>query len=161
MIPKALLPNILSRQERYRFLFYKRIPTFFQMADIPVDLYFLLDASNSMKDTANRLIKAADDTAKKIEELTDDYRFGVGSFREKPRIPFAEETDDSFSFHHVMSLDKNIAEFKKKVEEVKDNMTANIDSPESGMWRQILCFGFMDRLCHYEIHCKYDAAKCG
>ncbi len=58
------------------------------LADIPVDIYFLMDLSNSMRVHKANLIKAAERIASKVTDLTSDYQFGFGSFSDKPTAPF-------------------------------------------------------------------------
>lgn len=59
------------------------------LADVPVDIYFVMDLSNSMRIHKNNLIRAAGDIALKVSELTKDYQLGFGSFSDKPTAPFS------------------------------------------------------------------------
>ena len=54
----------------------------------PVDLYALMDLSGSMNVYRKNLIAVAGTIAEKIKKDTDDFRFGFGGFRDKPRSPF-------------------------------------------------------------------------
>ena len=54
----------------------------------PVDLYALMDLSGSMNVYRENLIAVAERVAVKIKEDTNDFRFGFGGFRDKPRSPF-------------------------------------------------------------------------
>ena len=55
----------------------------------PVDLYFVMDLSNSMKPYKNSLVETASSIAAKIEETTPKFRMGFGSFSDKPTAPFS------------------------------------------------------------------------
>ena len=104
------------------------------MADIPVDLYFVLDSSSSMKASSKKLASASNDISEKIQELTRDYRLGFGSFIEKPRIPFTlGKTSTVYAFHHIMSLTQNSTEFGEKVKNLTEKFQTNIDIPEAGL----------------------------
>ena len=54
----------------------------------PVDLYALMDLSGSMQVYKDNLRNIAAKVAKKIQDDTDDFRFGFGGYRDKPRAPF-------------------------------------------------------------------------
>ena len=77
--------------------------------DYPVDLYYLMDLSNSMKDDLKNLTKLALDIADVIGDITKNYRLGFGSFVDKPVAPFIQiDTKDrpcatcvpTFGFKH-------------------------------------------------------------
>ena len=105
------------------------------MADIPVDLYFVLDSSSSMKTFSKKLAGASEDITDEIQKLTRDFRLGFGSFIEKPRIPFTKgKISKAYAFHHIMNLTKNSAkEFKGKVDAQIETFQTNIDIPEAGL----------------------------
>ena len=104
------------------------------MADIPVDLYFVLDSSDSMRKSTTMLAGASKDITDKIQVLTSDYRLGFGSFIEKPRIPFTVgKTSTVYAFHHIMSLTQNSTEFGEKVKNLTEKFQKNIDIPEAGL----------------------------
>ena len=104
------------------------------MADIPVDLYFVLDSSDSMRKSTTMLAGASKDITDKIQVLTSDYRLGFGSFIEKPRIPFTKgENSLAYAFHHMMNLTQDSTEFGEKVLKLTENLQKNIDIPEAGL----------------------------
>ena len=104
------------------------------MADIPVDLYFVLDSSKSMNESSQMLAKASKDITDKIQQLTDDYRLGFGSFIEKPRIPFTVgKTSKAYAFHHIMNLTQDSSKFEVEVEDLTTKFQTNIDTPEAGL----------------------------
>ena len=57
--------------------------------DHPVDLYFVMDLSNSMVHYQDNLVEASLAIAKKIHETTTKVRMGFGSFSDKPTAPFS------------------------------------------------------------------------
>ena len=104
------------------------------MADIPVDLYFVLDSSESMTYYTKLLAGASKEIAVKIGELTQDYRLGFGSFIEKPRIPFTKgKTSPAYAFHHIMNLTQDSSKFEVEVEDLTTKFQTNIDTPEAGL----------------------------
>ena len=104
------------------------------MADIPVDLYFVLDSSESMTYYTKLLAGASKEIAVKIGELTQDYRLGFGSFIEKPRIPFTKgKTSPAYAFHHIMNLTQDSSKFEVEVKDLTTKFQTNIDTPEAGL----------------------------
>ena len=104
------------------------------MADIPVDLYFVLDSSSSMSTSTKQLASASGDIAVAIGNLTRDYKLGFGSFIEKTRIPFTVgKTSTVYAFRHIMSLTQNPTEFGEKVLNLTKSFQKNIDIPEAGL----------------------------
>ena len=57
--------------------------------DHPVDLYFVMDLSNSMKTYQENLVGASLAIAEKIKLTTTKFRMGFGSFSDKPTAPFS------------------------------------------------------------------------
>ena len=60
----------------------------------PVDLYFVMDLSNSMKPYKENLVGSATAIADTIKEFTDSFRMGFGSFSDKPTAPFSGKQDN-------------------------------------------------------------------
>lgn len=59
-----------------------------QAKDYPVDLYYLMDLSNSMKDDKDKLSALGDQLASEMKNLTSDFRLGFGSFVDKVVMPY-------------------------------------------------------------------------
>jgi integrin beta 1 len=57
--------------------------------DHPVDLYFVMDLSNSMKPYKENLVASATAIAETIQRYTESFRMGFGSFSDKPTAPFS------------------------------------------------------------------------
>jgi len=65
------------------------IPISFQRADdYPMDLYYLMDLSCTMKPHKERLAKVGQKLAKKISETTKNFKIGFGSFVDKTVMPY-------------------------------------------------------------------------
>jgi protocadherin alpha len=65
------------------------IPIYFQRAeDYPMDLYYLMDLSYTMLAHKEELAKVGQKIAASIENTTNDFRIGFGSFVDKPQIPY-------------------------------------------------------------------------
>lgn len=115
------------------------------LADVPVDIYFVMDLSNSMAEHKKNLVNAAHQIAAKVTALTKDYQLGFGSFSDKPTPPFSSELSyyakalergtrtqpPPYSFRHQLPLTKRVEDFRRGVEEAP--LAGNIDSPEAGM----------------------------
>ena len=60
------------------------------LADVPVDIYLLMDLSASMRDHKDNLINSANTLPQHVLQLTADAKFGFGSFSDKPTPPFSK-----------------------------------------------------------------------
>uniref|UniRef100_A0A183BHL6 Integrin beta n=1 Tax=Globodera pallida TaxID=36090 RepID=A0A183BHL6_GLOPA len=115
---------------------------FRQPHDYPVDLYYLMDLSYSMKDDKEKLSQLGDLLAERMRSITKNFRLGFGSFidkkvmpfvdprREKQEQPCAEGCAPTYGFRHQMSLTSNTAKFAKEVD--KAQISGNLDAPEGG-----------------------------
>jgi protocadherin alpha len=57
-------------------------------AEYPVDLYFLMDLSNSMKDDKETLESLGKELEATIRKFTSDFKLGFGSFVDKTVRPY-------------------------------------------------------------------------
>jgi len=100
----------------------------------PIDIYFLIDNTQSMKVVKDKLAGIVTNIKKKIEETTEDYMFGFGGFDEKPTPPFDSFHTDGrdYDFRHVQSMTK---ETDKLITMIRDSPLSegNKDSPEAGL----------------------------
>ena len=109
------------------------------MADIPVDIYFVLDFTGTMRNKSEQLQKSSGDIAQQIGQLTKDFRIGFGTFSEKPRIPFSQSAKSAskdhipYAFHHQMDLKNDTTMFNDTLADKLQDMQENIDNPESGI----------------------------
>ncbi|VCX30797.1 unnamed protein product [Gulo gulo] len=124
------------QQLRVRFL---RAPGY------PVDLYYLMDLSYSMKDDLERVRQLGHDLLVRLQQVTHSVRIGFGSFVDKTVMPFVstvssklrhpcptrlERCQPPFSFRHVLSLTGDAKAFEREVG--RQNVSGNLDSPEGG-----------------------------
>jgi integrin beta 1 len=64
---------------------------FAQAANYPVDLYYIMDLSQSMEDDRNNLAKLGNSIAETMRKVTTNFRIGFGSFIDKTLAPFSSE----------------------------------------------------------------------
>ncbi|CAG9564645.1 unnamed protein product [Danaus chrysippus] len=123
----------------------KKIKFSFRPArNYPLDLYYLMDLTWSMKDDKETLVSLRDDLPALIKNLTDNFRIGFGSFAEKPIMPFIsvdarrrenpctveeEACEATYSYKHHLSLTNQVNEFIKEVN--SSSVTANLDNAEA------------------------------
>ncbi|KAL4715190.1 hypothetical protein ACJJTC_012237 [Scirpophaga incertulas] len=99
--------------------------------DFPLDVYYLMDYSYTMAKHVAVLQKQAANVHKELTRFTNNVRFGVGSFVEKPDLPFVNnEVQNAYSFRNILSLTKNLGDFINKSLKVDG---ANQDDPEAGL----------------------------
>ncbi|XP_051566065.1 integrin beta-2-like [Myxocyprinus asiaticus] len=112
----------------------------------PVDLYYLMDLSYSMKDDLENVKKLGKDLLDELTKITGNARIGFGSFVDKTLLPFTDTNVDklqrpcpdknepcqpAFGFQHVLSLTKNGDRFKTMV--ARQNISGNLDPPEGSL----------------------------
>ena len=110
----------------------------------PIDLYFLMDLSWSMRDSRENLAKLGGDIIDAIKRKTENLATGFGSFVEKNVQPFtsaissfncaaeARDCTPPYSFYHRAVLgDLSPAEFSRAV--LDSPMAGNIDDPEGSL----------------------------
>ncbi|XP_060776251.1 integrin beta-7 [Neoarius graeffei] len=118
----------------------------------PIDLYYLMDLSYSMKDDLEEIKKLGQEILKTLQIITQSevtqtkIRIGFGSFVDKDKLPYVTQVkarrrnpcptrtdtcEPAFTFHNVLPLTEHPTEFKKKVSEQK--ISGNLDSPEAGL----------------------------
>uniref|UniRef100_A0A3P9P9F7 Integrin beta n=1 Tax=Poecilia reticulata TaxID=8081 RepID=A0A3P9P9F7_POERE len=105
----------------------------------PLDLYILMDFSNSMKDDLDNLKKMGNKL-----EISSDYTIGFGKFVDKVIEPqtdmrpdktcecacFILTFDSPFSFKNVIPLIKDVDSFTAELQ--KERISGNLDAPEGG-----------------------------
>ncbi|XP_061076952.1 integrin beta-7 [Conger conger] len=111
----------------------------------PIDLYYLMDLSYSMKDDLEKIKHLGEDILKALKKVTKKVRIGFGSFVDKVASPYVSQVklklanpcpsrmdscQPAFSFHNVLRLTEDAAEFKTRVS--RQRISGNLDSPEAG-----------------------------
>ncbi|XP_058051088.1 integrin beta-5 [Ahaetulla prasina] len=119
-----------------------------QVEDYPVDLYYLMDLSLSMKDDLDTIRNLGTKLAEEMGKLTSNFRLGFGSFVDKNISPFSYTAPryqnnpctgyklfpncvPSFGFRHLLSLTDEIDRFNEEVQ--KQKVSRNRDAPEGGL----------------------------
>ncbi|KAF5928461.1 hypothetical protein HPG69_015067 [Diceros bicornis minor] len=118
---------------------------FLRAEGYPVDLYYLMDLSYSMKDDLERVRQLGHALLVRLQEVTRSVRIGFGSFVDKTVLPFVstvpsklrhpcpsrlERCQPPFSFHHVLPLTGDAEAFEREVG--RQSVSGNLDSPEGG-----------------------------
>ncbi|CAB1317594.1 unnamed protein product, partial [Coregonus sp. 'balchen'] len=112
--------------------------------DYPIDLYYLMDLSFSMRDDLENVKNLGTDLMREMKEVTSDFKIGFGSFVEKTVMPYISTTParllnpcpsnenctSPFSYKNVLKLTENGEEFNSLVS--KQQISGNLDSPEGG-----------------------------
>ncbi|XP_019500033.1 PREDICTED: integrin beta-4 isoform X2 [Hipposideros armiger] len=113
----------------------------FEPLESPVDLYILMDFSNSMSDDLDNLKQMGQHLAQVLSHLTSDYTIGFGKFVDKVSVPQTDmrpeklkepwpNSDPPFSFKNVISLTDDVDEFRRKLQ--GERISGNLDAPEGG-----------------------------
>uniref|UniRef100_A0A8C0IN26 Integrin beta n=1 Tax=Chelonoidis abingdonii TaxID=106734 RepID=A0A8C0IN26_CHEAB len=111
----------------------------------PVDVYYLMDLSYSMKDDLENVKKLGNDLLAALRNITKSVKIGFGSFVDKTVLPYVstvpaklrnpcpdryEQCDSPVSFRHVLPLTDNASEFESRVSQQR--ISGNLDTPEGG-----------------------------
>ncbi|XP_036194791.1 integrin beta-4 isoform X2 [Myotis myotis] len=133
--PQALQVLLRPGEERHFEL------EVFEPLESPVDLYILMDFSNSMSDDLDNLKQMGEHLARVLSRLTSDYTIGFGKFVDKVSVPQTDmrpeklkepwpHSDAPFSFKNVISLTDDVTEFRRKLQQ--ERISGNLDAPEGG-----------------------------
>uniref|UniRef100_A0A3P9JXN3 Integrin beta n=1 Tax=Oryzias latipes TaxID=8090 RepID=A0A3P9JXN3_ORYLA len=118
-----------------------------QVEDYPVDLYYLMDLSLSMKDDLATIRNLGTKLALEMGKLTSNFRLGFGSFVDKNMSPFSytapkyqenpcngfklfPQCVPTFGFRHILPLTDQVDRFNQEVQ--KQLVSRNRDAPEGG-----------------------------
>uniref|UniRef100_A0A8D0AD78 Integrin beta n=1 Tax=Sander lucioperca TaxID=283035 RepID=A0A8D0AD78_SANLU len=107
----------------------------------PLDLYILMDFSNSMADDLDNLKSMGKELASLVKQLSDDYTIGFGKFVDKVIEPQTDmrpiklqqpwpNSDPPFSFKNVIKLTNDLDAFTRDLQ--KERISGNLDAPEGG-----------------------------
>jgi len=112
--------------------------TFRIAENYPVDLYFLVDNTYTMKEHKAAIAEIANDLKTSMTDITNDFRLGFGTFVDKPTVPFTAdswtncEVDSkcTYGFKNELGLTEDVDEFVNVVK--ASNISHNLDAPEGG-----------------------------
>ncbi|XP_057708354.1 integrin beta-2 [Corythoichthys intestinalis] len=119
--------------------------SFKRIQGYPVDLYYLMDLSFSMRDDLQNVKGLGEDLFKSLEKFTEHAQIGFGAFVDKTVLPYTNtnkkkllkpcegnvQCQSPFGYRHVLSLTPRIDEFKDKV--TGQLISGNLDSPEGSL----------------------------
>ncbi|KAK9969063.1 hypothetical protein ABG768_027273 [Culter alburnus] len=112
----------------------------------PVDLYYLMDLSYSMKDDLENVKKLGNSLLAELQKITGNARIGFGSFVDKTLLPYTDTNEaklqrpcadknepcqPAFGFQHVLSLTQDGSKFRDMV--AKQHISGNLDPPEGSL----------------------------
>ncbi|ESO98510.1 hypothetical protein LOTGIDRAFT_174238 [Lottia gigantea] len=119
---------------------------FRQAENYPVDLYYVMDLSNSMEDDKDKLAELGNLIADSMSKITKNFRLGFGSFVDKVVMPYVSTVprklrvpcftragtpcESPYSFKNQLSLDLDTSKFAVQV--MAANVSGNLDAPEGG-----------------------------
>ncbi|XP_013146028.1 PREDICTED: integrin beta-PS [Papilio polytes] len=112
-----------------------------QAQDYPVDLYYLMDLSRSMKNDKDKLSTLGSLLSSTMRNITSNFRIGFGSFVDKLVMPYVSTVPKNlispcdgcaapYGFKNQMSLSNDTDFFDKAV--AGADVSGNLDSPEGG-----------------------------
>ncbi|XP_059899083.1 integrin beta-8 isoform X1 [Gadus macrocephalus] len=117
-----------------------------QLQRYPVDLYYLVDVSASMKENLDQLKTVGVALSHRMREHSSDLHLGFGSFVDKPVSPYINVHPSKINnpcsdyevrcrpahgYHHILSVTHNITEFSRVIE--RQLISGNMDTPEGGL----------------------------
>ncbi|XP_069770555.1 integrin beta-1-like [Narcine bancroftii] len=136
--PQKLTLTLRSGEPQTFSLRFKRAE------DYPIDLYYLMDLSFSMKDDLENVKKLGTELKNEMQKITSDFRIGFGSFVDKTVMPYISTTPakrknpcpggdvctSPFSYKNVLPLTNDGSKFNELVS--NQTISGNLDSPEGG-----------------------------
>ncbi|XP_031179745.1 integrin beta-4-like [Sander lucioperca] len=107
----------------------------------PLDLYILMDFSNSMADDLHNLKSMGKELASLVKQLSDDYTIGFGKFVDKVIEPQTDmrptkleqpwpNSNPLFSFKNVIKLTNDLDALNRDLQ--KERISGNLDAPQGG-----------------------------
>ncbi|CAL8095272.1 unnamed protein product [Orchesella dallaii] len=117
-----------------------------EVEDYPLELYYLMDGTFSMKDDQEVLVGLGDSIGERLRNLTSKYRQGFGTFVDKVMMPYVVTIKNylenpcstknhtctrPYGFKNRMNLSNNTKEFSNVVKNVV--LSGSSDLPEGGL----------------------------
>jgi len=112
--------------------------------NFPVDLYYLMDLSLSMKDDLEQIKGLGEILSKEMLNVTSNFRLGFGAFVDKPIGPYTttepqeiktllaqNDAQYTFAYNNYLPLNEDTTQFAKTLEKVQ--ISFNNDKPESSL----------------------------
>ncbi|XP_037042207.1 integrin beta-PS-like [Bradysia coprophila] len=118
----------------------RNISVTFTLEKHPLDFYFLMDTTGSMTDDKDNLVTLSSSFLETLNNLTNDFHIGFGTFKDKPVFP---SNPDDYSFRNDMRLTSQIGNFLQQIEDV-DISGGGGDGPEScgdALTQVVECYG--------------------
>lgn len=130
------------------------IPIRYRLAkNYPLDLYYLMDSTWSMKDDKETLVSLGWNMSQTFGSITSHFRLGFGSYADKPVMPYVfpgheenpcksehAECSPIYAYWHHLKLTNDVHRF---IVEVNDSqVTGNVDNLEGaldGLVQTIVC----------------------
>ncbi|XP_078605908.1 integrin beta-3-like [Branchiostoma floridae x Branchiostoma japonicum] len=118
-----------------------------QVEDYPLDLYYLMDMSFSMKDDVSKLVDINSVLIREMKSLTNNFRVGLGIFLDKTVLPMVNTNKDRlqdpcpnvdtqcapvFGFRHLLDLTDDADALRRKLPNPEE-VSANRDITEGGL----------------------------
>nr|CAH0109134.1 unnamed protein product [Daphnia galeata] len=128
--PVQLKPQRVSLSNARNGQTYTIPIEFKQAKDYPIDLYFLMDLSNSMKDDKNQVERLGAKLANTMLNITKFFSMGFGSFVDKKVYPYAWQEEKTYSFKNHMPIANNTVRFTNEVKRAE--IVSTYDEPEGG-----------------------------
>ncbi|KAF4525471.1 hypothetical protein B566_EDAN004883 [Ephemera danica] len=110
----------------------------------PLDVYYLMDLTVSMRDDKDTLASLVGDLTNALSNLTENFRLGFGSYVDKPVMPFVDQVkltnpcsvehgvcSPAYGFQHRQRLSRDTTQFKERVNEAP--ISGNLDNAEGGL----------------------------
>nr|XP_040583896.1 LOW QUALITY PROTEIN: integrin beta-PS-like [Lepeophtheirus salmonis] len=136
-----------------------------QFKEYPVDLYFLVDLSWSMRGARDNIAIQGENIVRGIRKITKDLKVGFGSFIEKNVPPFTSvisqfncpmgttNCSNPYSFYHQMNLQKlSPNTFRERIQSAP--LGGNVDEPEASFDALVQAM-----TCHKEIGWRKNSRK--
>ncbi|XP_061774561.1 integrin beta-2 [Nerophis ophidion] len=119
--------------------------SFKRVEGYPVDLYYLMDLSFSMRDDLENVKGLGKDLLAALKKITQHAQIGFGAFVDKTVLPYTNTNKNklqkpcdenyacqaSFGYRHVLSMTPRSDEFRNVVTE--QSISGNLDSPEGSL----------------------------
>ncbi|KAI2663699.1 Integrin beta-7 [Labeo rohita] len=94
----------------------------------PIDLYYLMDLSYSMKDDLEQIKTLGQKILKKLKDITQTVRIGFGSFVDKEMLPYVSQVKARRQNPCPNRIDTCQPAFISK-----QKISGNLDAPEAGL----------------------------